>query len=95
MLWCVEMSRYKQSSREAYAALCGCTIERQEWEVIKAVRSMGICTRRMVADKIRMDRSLVSARVRGLLDKNALVETETVFDRCPVSGVMVYWIKAK
>ena len=88
------MSRYRESSREAYAALCGCTIGNQEWAVIQAVKSLKECSRRMIAERTGLSDGRVSARVRALLDRGVLIESDKR-RYCRVTGNSVYWVRAR
>ena len=88
------MRRYRESSREAYANLCCSTIGNQEWLVIKAVKQMKGCSRRMIAEHTGLSDGRVSARVRKLLDKCVLVESEDR-KKCKVTGNNVYWVSVR
>lgn len=88
------MGRYRESSREAYAALCGSTIGDQEWQVIKAVKQMKTCTRQMIAVKTGLSDGRVSARVARLVDAGLLVESAER-KKCKVTGNSVYWLSLR
>lgn len=88
-----EIHAIRSSSLGAYQeVIVGSREDRQAQLVFDAIKSMGRCTRRMVAHRLDMETGTVSARVNKLLAGASIVETGYK-KPCPITGVSVNWLQ--